>query len=129
MNDAKPARQDLEGAVTGLIVEHLGVSANKIRLNSSLFHDFGVDGADAIEFMEAFATRFHVDLSEFEPARHFGPEAGPNLIMLLIDLGRWLLTSKRPPELMPITVADLVRAAETGKWTESRSEDKENDVA
>ena len=62
---------------------------NKSRLTdeTTLFGDLGVAGDDGVELFEEFEKRFHVDLSEFDPAAHFGPEAGAGPLRLLL-LGR-----------------------------------------
>ena len=85
-------------------------SAPLARLSSvtRFREDLGVDGDDGIELMARFAADFGVDLTDFSPAKHFGPEAAWNPFAFLFR-----------PKLKPITIADLVRAAEGKRWTAS----------
>ncbi len=97
--------------VRQFVVRKLGVRADRIQLTTSLFHDLGVDGADGWEFTEAFGARFGVDLSSFDAALHFGPEAGGNPLVWVARAvtGSW-------PGMVPITLADLAEAARSGRW-------------
>ncbi len=85
--------------------------------NTRLQHDLGMDGTDAAEFMEAFSEEFNVDMSEFEFDRHFGPE-GFSLVDLFDILFCWLgrLFKKDLSGTIPITLRNLVSAAESKKW-------------
>ena len=77
--------------------------------------DLGVDGDDGAEFMQAFATRFGVDLAAFQFDQHFGPEVSCSPLNLL-----WYLLSPRSrPKFVPITVADLAEAVREGRWLAS----------
>ncbi len=88
--------------------------------DTSLLKDLGMDGTDAVEFMEAFSEEFDVDMSEFEFDKHFGPEAGITpihlLIYLFILLGRIFKKDLDLSGLIPITLRDLVSAAKAKKW-------------
>jgi len=97
-----------------LVAEQSGVSASRITAGTRVGEDLGVDGGDATEFFTAFASRFHVDLGGFEFARHFGPEAGWSPIGSLVRLSAARGASE------PVTVGQLVLAAETGVWIYSR---------
>ncbi len=98
-------------SVIYLIAELAGVSPSRITSSTRIREDLGVDGDDASEFMKAFAIRFQVDLAAFQLARHFGPEGSWSPIYALYCL----FTGKGRTE--PITVAQLVEAAERGIWT------------
>jgi acyl carrier protein len=106
------AADSLEVQVKRLIVEELPARFEQLTPDTSLFHHLGVDGADGWEFMETFSERFGVDISEFEPRRHFGPEAGCNPIVALVVL----VFRPQWSRFIPITVADLVEAAQSRKW-------------
>jgi len=72
----------------------------------SSFHTMGIDGDDAIEFMEDFQEVFGVDLSGFEPRAYFGPEAA-------VIIPSW----RRPQK--SLTVALLIQAARDRKWPQA----------
>jgi acyl carrier protein len=98
--------------VKQFIAREVGVKPDHLTLTTRLMRDLHIDGADGWELVEAFAEKFKVDISQFEPARHFGPEAGCNPIMYVAH--RIFL-----PEALKsvqITVGDLVDAARSRKW-------------
>jgi len=45
-----------------------------LNMKSSIEDDLGITGDDAIEFMEKFADRYKVDLSDFKFTKYFSPE-------------------------------------------------------
>lgn len=100
---------DTHNAVVGLIAEFTGYDSSWIQGSTRLMEDLGVDGDDAAELLQEFASRFKVDLSRFEFQRHFGPEAGWNPIAAAY----YLVVGS---ELEPISVKQLVEAAERGAW-------------
>jgi hypothetical protein len=51
----------------------------RLRADTRLEEDLGITGADAAEFLNAFAEAFEVDLTGIEFPKHFGPECGPIL--------------------------------------------------
>lgn len=93
------------------VAAELGVSPSRLARNTRLFHDLGVDGADGPEFMRAFAQRFGVDLSGFDPSLHFGPEAGPNPF-----LWAWWSITGTGPRVVPIELGDLQASVEMHRW-------------
>ena len=98
--------------VLAFVAESTGVAPGQVTLSSRLAQDLGLDGDDAVEFMEAFKSHFGVDLSAFEFRRHFGPEAAFSPLHWLF----WLVVPSRRPHLTPITVQNLCDAAETKRW-------------
>ena len=50
--------------VQEIIVEQLGVSADEIKLESSLIDDLGADSLDIVELIMAFSDEFGVDISD-----------------------------------------------------------------
>lgn len=60
-----------------------GVSTEILKDETSLFHDLGMDGDDAHDFMQEFASRFQVDLAHFVFSDYFGAEAATNPLALL----------------------------------------------
>jgi acyl carrier protein len=96
--------------VIEFIAKELGISKMKLKMESRMFHDLGVDGDDAGEFIVAFSKRFDVDISDFIFNDYFGNE-GCNPFALFISL----FNSKK---LKPLTVAMLIEAAENKCWKE-----------
>lgn len=68
--------KDMFKRVESFVSESLSLREEEKRSLSAdtrLLHDLGMDGTDAVEFMEAFSEEFDVDMSEFEFDRHFWP--------------------------------------------------------
>jgi len=103
--------------VKELLVESVGVSEHEVSPEATLFGDLGIDGDDAYDLFVDFAERFAVDMTGFVLSRHFGPEAGGNPVTALYIMARTLLYGPhRAAGVVPVKVADLVEAAERGKW-------------
>lgn len=79
---------------------------NKIDVEASLLHDYGLDGDDAGEFMEWFVECFEVDMLEFVFYDYFFDE--PALTFFSSDR----FTIKK----IPLTLNDLVDIALSKKW-------------
>ncbi|MCB1336990.1 MAG: DUF1493 family protein [Maritimibacter sp.] len=80
--------------------------------DDDLLGAFGMEGDDAAEFLEAFADRFGVELSGLLPYFHYVEDARqrrPRVYPVAPDGARL--------PMRPITLADLVAAAEAGRWT------------
>ena len=108
------AEQALLDQIVALVSRTSGVPADRIRPETRLAEDLGVDGDDADELLDAYARRFGVDLAAFEFSRYFGEE--PNLMAFahwVRDLWRG---DARPTR--PLTIAMLAAAAERGRWVE-----------
>ncbi|MDH4384432.1 MAG: DUF1493 family protein [Caulobacter sp.] len=76
---------------------------------TDLFERFGIDGDDADEFMESFASRFEVDAENFLWYFHFRDEAANPGALLFKPIYKRV---KR----IPITPDMLVEAIETKQW-------------
>ncbi|MEW5251516.1 DUF1493 family protein [Microbulbifer sp. 2201CG32-9] len=81
MNDSNCLDQ-----VKAFFSEELCIPVEKIHANSSLFHDFGVDGDDAIEILGKFSVNFGVDISSINLDDYFGPEAAANPISFFCEI-------------------------------------------
>lgn len=154
MNDGSDAEQR-GGLPTGGVTDPRRVQADvmawveqtlRVRgscsLDSTLQRDFGLDGDDAEEFLQKFAGRFEVDLSEFRFQQHFGGEGfgltyrhvailtplvaasafwqlswlhGTLAGVLGISL-LWVFRSRLRSPLIALRVEDLVRAATSRRW-------------
>lgn len=118
--------RSLEDSVIDFVADFTAAKRTRISLQTTLFGDLGIDGADGWELIEAFGRKFDVDIATFRPERHFGPEGLP--IYAPLALIWWLITWpwRRPeaPEasagLQAIRISDLVVAARTRKWTLDR---------
>ena len=111
---------DLETTVKAFVARERGTNVDHLTLDSTLFGDLGTDGDDGWELIEAFGKEFDVDLSGFDPSKHFGPECGPNPVTLFIWFVEEVLRRRDPHEvwgLTPITIRDLVKAAEQKQWS------------
>jgi len=97
-------------AVIHLVAEQTGVAPSSITSSTRIAEDLGVDGDDASDLFSAFASRFHVDLADFDFTRHFGPEAGWSPLYAL----HCLFSGRVRTE--PVTVGRLAEAAESGAW-------------
>ena len=85
-----------------------------LTAETSVNDDLGMDGDDAAEFMQAFSERFKVDLTCFPYDKHFGSEGSNPLVLveaiyLRVTTGRW-------NSLTPLTLRELVEAAEQRRW-------------
>lgn len=96
-----------------LLAEHMGRDRSKITAETSLQLDTGMDGLDAEEFLDAYVEEFDVDMAAFRYDRHFGPEGYTPFLPLW-----YLLSGRRSPPWVSVTVGDLVRSAQAGVWIE-----------
>jgi Protein of unknown function (DUF1493) len=113
---------ELQSAVFAFIQNERRCKPHEIALDRSLNLDLGMDGDDAVEFFEAFAEKFGVDLTELgeEWSRYFGPE-GFGLF------GSWpqVLTLFSAPAygpILPMRIARVVKAAESGRWEKLKND-------
>ncbi|MCM3874315.1 MAG: DUF1493 family protein [Pyrinomonadaceae bacterium] len=101
--------------VKDFVAEVLCESKEGWSAETSINDDLGVDGDDGAELMQSFGERFAVDTTAFPYDKFFGPEAGPTPltfiagITLRVTKGRWSMFA-------PLTIGDLVEAAERGSW-------------
>jgi len=68
---------ELERDICRFVSETVGMRLDRVHLTSTLGKDFGLDGDDAVEFFEAYANAFQVDVTglRVEWSEFFGPEA------------------------------------------------------
>jgi len=97
-------------AVREFVSEELGVPVGRIKPETRLLHDLGVDGDDAGDLLQHFSARFHVDLSVFHFYSHFGPEAGWDPIHSIYCF----LFARSSQRDIPVTIQDLAEAADIG---------------
>lgn len=100
---------EVEAAVIEFVVRETSANRSRLSLDTRLREDIGIDGADAVDFFEHFASTFGVDLSGFDISRHFGPEASFNPLHSIFGTQRhWVET----------TIRDLTRAVRLKRWSE-----------
>ncbi len=55
---------DIEDRVKKIVVEHLGVEADKVTDDASFFDDLGADSLDIVELVMAFEEEFGVEIPD-----------------------------------------------------------------
>ncbi|MCJ8310209.1 MAG: acyl carrier protein [Rhizobiaceae bacterium] len=55
---------DTESRVKDIVVEHLGVEADKVVTNASFIDDLGADSLDTVELVMAFEEEFGVEIPD-----------------------------------------------------------------
>jgi hypothetical protein len=111
---------DIESQVKTFVARETALDRQRLSLETTLFGDLGTDGDDGWELIDAFGKEFDVDLRGFDPSKHFGPECGPNPFTLFYWFIQVVLLGRESHEiwgLTPITIRDLVDAAESQRWT------------
>lgn len=93
-----------------LIVDQLGVGAEKVTLESSFQNDLGVCGDDGTELFEMLGKHYNVEWHGLNIGVLFGNEGlGP--------VPPWALKNNCVLyENQPCEVRDVVKAIKTGKW-------------
>ena len=86
----------------------IGVEVSRLKEDSDLLKDFGVDGDDFFELMDAFEKEYVVDLSGYIWYFHHYDEGS------LLSVTRALFETKL--EFVPITPAILLECVNTGEW-------------
>ncbi len=60
---------DVADRVIKIVIEHLGVDADKVKENSSFIEDLGADSLDTVELVMAFEDEFSVEIPD-DAAEH-----------------------------------------------------------
>ncbi|MEM7680112.1 MAG: acyl carrier protein [Pseudomonadota bacterium] len=55
---------DVASAVKEIVVEHLGVEADKVTEDASFIDDLGADSLDTVELVMAFEEKFGVEIPD-----------------------------------------------------------------
>jgi acyl carrier protein len=55
---------DISERVTKIVVEHLGVEADKVQPNASFIDDLGADSLDTVELVMAFEEEFNCEIPD-----------------------------------------------------------------
>jgi hypothetical protein len=112
---------ELQSAVFAFIQNERRCKPHEIALDRSLNLDLGMDGDDAVEFFEAFAEKFGVDLTELgeEWSRYFGPEGGFSFFWHGIQT---LFGAPTFGSMLPMRIDRVVKAAESGRWEKLKND-------
>ena len=109
--------QSLYDQVVAFVAEQRSVRPERLRPETTLLGDLGTAGDDGDELLEDFGREFSVDMSECNPSRYFGNEGcAPWAPIYWIILAFRQGTPEEKAHLQPISIADLVRSAELGRW-------------
>ena len=57
---------DVAARVKKIVIEHLGVEADKVTDNASFIDDLGADSLDTVELVMAFEKEFDIDIPDEE---------------------------------------------------------------
>ena len=60
---------DISERVKKIVVEHLGVEADKVTENASFIDDLGADSLDTVELVMAFEEEFDIEIPD-DAAEH-----------------------------------------------------------
>ncbi len=55
---------EIADKIKQIVVEHLGVDADKVTLEASFIDDLGADSLDTVELVMAFEEEFEVEIPE-----------------------------------------------------------------
>ena len=55
---------DVADRVKKIVIEHLGVEADKVEENASFIADLGADSLDTVELVMAFEEEFNVEIPD-----------------------------------------------------------------
>jgi acyl carrier protein len=110
-----PSSPPIENAVREFVATARYTSVDKVTLDKSLFHDLGVDGDDAVELINGFAAQFNVSLDGFDYQKYFGAEVASGPVVFLVELFK----KEKSGKLRRLEIADLVRAATNGRFSDS----------
>lgn len=63
--------EDISNRVKKIIVNHLGVSGDKIQDNSKFIEDLGADSLDTVELVMAFEEEFNCEIPDSSAEKIF----------------------------------------------------------
>ncbi len=103
-------------------LQRFGIPAKRLAQcdgATRIFHDLGIYGDDAIEFIEELAKVYEVDLTDFEFDRYFPPEFHGRTtleaaLLSLIPFGHDI--ARRRTRYLPLTVFMLDRVIRARSW-------------
>lgn len=91
------------------LLEEFGIEKEEINQNTRLYHDLGIYGDDADEFLEQYTRMFNVKVINFKFSDYFPSEG--NLISSLIVR---LIFFKSQKKFKELTIGDLIDGIKKG---------------
>jgi len=98
--------------IRAFVNQHIGNTNIELDRETRLYEDLKIDADDAFELLDAFRTKFIVDMSGFDFNEYFAPE-GIDLIGAFLSFFK-----KNKASLKDLTLGDLEQAAKAGRWIE-----------
>lgn len=102
--------EQITADIISVVSRKSGVKPATITLSTRLLHDLHIYGDDAEEVLSEIGRTYQIDFSGFDFQQYFFPE-GFAFWIIPSFLKRRLLSKK-----CPITIQELVWAAEAKKW-------------
>jgi acyl carrier protein len=104
-------KDDITLQLIEFLSTQLSIPKKKIHLEDSLFHDFGVDGDDAIEVINEYSKRFDVSIANFNIDEYFGAEISSSPIQMIVEL----FTKANLKNTPRFTVENLINGVTRGR--------------
>lgn len=104
--------QEIEAKVLKFISTYRSVPIAGLHLDLRLFHDLGIDGEDALEFIEQYSKEFNVKTDNFNFIEYFGEEGSLSPVTFILRL---ITTGRIQDKKLPLTIRDLVNAIRFGE--------------
>ncbi|GGZ96723.1 hypothetical protein GCM10008090_01200 [Arenicella chitinivorans] len=105
-------------------VSELGLLNREPNGKTCLLCESQLAGEDGKEFIEAYANKFSVDISQFDWVKIFGPEQSANPLGLLVGLLQKHVLRRSDRELcgtLHVTLNHLVMCANNQAWQDPLS--------
>ena len=64
MKEVEATMSDIAERVKKIVIEHLGIEAEKVTANASFIDDLGADSLDTVELVMAFEEEFNVEIPD-----------------------------------------------------------------
>ena len=106
------SHEEISLKVIEFLSNELSIPKDKVVNKNSFFHDYGVDGDDAVELFKEYSIIFNVSLKNFDIDKYFGLEVtiGP------VDLLKILFTKDIKYKSVPrFTVEDMIQGVISGE--------------
>ena len=109
---------DLTQQVIDFVATFAHAAHDDLSLNATLFGDLGIDGDDAVDFLQQFSNRFGVAMEGVKVNHYFGPEG--RTPWFFVNWLSSLFRSGSPEQkagLIPITIRDLITSTKDHRWS------------
>lgn len=118
LKDEEEFDQALYDRLLTFLAQQTGREKSSLQKNTSLYHDLGIDGLEALVLMGEFQKSFGVIVDEVDFDQFFGPELPFNPVtwLFLVLFKPDEINPKGQQKKIPLRVADLYTAAKIGAW-------------